>query len=304
MTTGAGISSERAPHYALDHVLFEGVSSPLAERPPRAAARQLREPSPPPEQPPDPFVVWLLQACGLDPAAYRARPLNRRLHAVLRGLSVTDVGEARTLLEQRPDLLPTALAALLIAVTAFARDERVFEAVKLQALPRLVEREGGLRVWSAGCADGEELFTVALLLAEAGLLERAELLGTDCRRDVILRASLACYPDHDLAPLPGALRDRYFAGTADGRHPVREVTSRVGWKVADLTCMVEKGPWDIILCRNLAIYLRREAGERLWRSLAGELREGGFLVTGKAEHPACPGLVRIGPSLYRKVVTA
>ncbi len=97
--------------------------------------------------------------------------------------------EGRALLENRPDLLPAAVGSLLIGVTEFFRDPAVFEAVRARVVPELAARgRGPLRIWSAGCSSGEELYSLAILLAEAGLLAGSFLLGTDCRIEAVRQA--------------------------------------------------------------------------------------------------------------------
>lgn len=298
------VSGEAWSRRELDHVQFQGVPAPASPRLPQVSRERAAGTVGEPEPCLDPLAAWLLARCGLDPAAYRAQPLNRRLPAVLRATAAADAAQARELLSRRPELVSGALAALLISVTSFARDAGVFAAIAQDAIPQLAAREGPLRVWSAGCANGAELYTAALLFTQAGLLGRAELLGTDCRPDVIAAAVTACYQDDDLDRVPASLRARYFVAGPEGSHPVPALARRVRWKVADVTSAVEDGPWHMILCRNLAIYLAPPAAASLWRRLTAQLADGGFLVVGKAEHPSCSGLVRSGPSLYRKIVAS
>jgi chemotaxis methyl-accepting protein methylase len=184
-------------------------------------------------------------------------------------------------------------------VTSFARDAAVFDALARIALPSFRTRPEGLRVWSAGCADGSELYSVAILLAEAGLLERSSLLGTDCRPGALEQARAACYRADGLRDLSEPVRDRYFEARDGGLRPIVALRRAATWALADVTSRPQAGPWHLILCRNLAIYLTEEEGRRLWRRLAGVLAPGGFIVTGKAE-PRHTTLARIDHCLYRK----
>jgi chemotaxis protein methyltransferase CheR len=272
--------------------------------------------------------------------SYRPDALGRRLPACLRALKVHSAEEARQLLLRRPELLPAALSALLIGVTEFFRDRAVFEGIRTEVLPRLAGRDGTLRVWSAGCSTGEEVYSMAILLAEAALLERSWLLGTDCRGDAIGRARESQYCAAAIQALDASIRTTYFEpiegdgggfakaasrqerlsreassvpvcpafGSRDRRvsrtlrwRPVAALRGRARWKVADLTRTVEIGPWDMILCRNLAIYLERGSAAAIWQRLADALRPGGLLVVGKAERPpAGIGLLPLRRCIYRK----
>ena len=247
----------------------------------------------------DPFVAWVLAGAGLDLEAYRPAPLNRRLSACLRALRCGSTEEARALLLRRPELLDRAVDALLIGVTSFGRDPHVFDALARLALPRLEGVTDGLRVWSAGCANGAELYSVALLLDAAGMLRHSHLLGTDCRAAAVAAARRARYDASVLGPFSGAVESGAFEteGTVVRPGPALRAVTR--WKAADVTRQVEEGPWHVVLCRNLAIYLSPAAVARLWVRLVEQITPGGLLVTGKAD-PRPPGMERLTACLYLK----
>jgi chemotaxis methyl-accepting protein methylase len=184
-------------------------------------------------------------------------------------------------------------------VTSFFREPRVFDVLRTK-LPDLAPSRP-LRVWSLGCSDGAELFSAAILLDELGRLEGCELLGSDCRSEAIAAAREGFFDAHSLKEVSPERRRRYF-----DLYPARwRVTGRLrratAWRLGNALTYVEPGPWDVILCRNLAIYLHGEAIGALWRRLAGALSPGGYLVAGKAD---CPSdgtrLAMIGPCLYRR----
>src|SRR5215213_5073991 len=134
------------------------------------------------------FVQWIFSGAGLDASLYRPESLRRRLPACLRALRVTSVREARRALQENRTLRPVALSTLLIGVTSFFRDSAVFSTLASRILPTIADKRGGLRAWSAGCSDGLELYSLAIVLAEFGLLGRSRLLGTDCRDDAVAHA--------------------------------------------------------------------------------------------------------------------
>jgi chemotaxis methyl-accepting protein methylase len=229
------------------------------------------------------FVAWVMSRAGLDAKLYRHHPLARRLPACLRALRVGSADDARELLEDRPDLLPVAVNSLLIGVTEFFRDSHVFDNLRTSVLPDLANRRP-LRVWSVGCSTGEELYSVAILLAEAGLLSGSFLLGTDCRIEAVERARFAVYRDATVGTLPDTIRERYFE-PAGNRWRVIEPLRQAHWEAAHLGVTVADGPWDMILWRNMAIYLNPGPAEMLWGRLSRALAPGGFLIVGKAERP-------------------
>lgn len=255
----------------------------------------------------DAFVTWVFSRAGLDARAYRRTSLRRRVPACLRALRVDAIADARRLLWRNPSLVPTAAGALLIGVTSFFRDPAVFGPLADPLLPALARSGRRLRVWSAACSDGAELYSVAMLLAELNVLHRCELRGTDCRGEAVSRAAAG---EYDAAAacrtVPPELRERYLEPVdADASaHRIRpRLRDAVTWRAANVFDAPEPGPWDLILCRNLAMYLRPAAAGLLWRGLAGALRPGGLLVVGTAERPAgAPAglLVPTGPCVYRR----
>ena len=286
----------------LRHVRFAG-------RPTAAAARHVKRanlPLPPAlpaasaSERPGAFISWVFERAGLAVESYRGEPLRRRLSACLRALHAHTEAQARRILEERPALLPAAVSALLIGTTEFFRDAPVYETLRTEALPKLPRRSRPLRVWSAACSSGAELYSLAILLAEAGLLEGSFLLGSDCRHDAIEEATAALYHSNDLGKVAAPVRCKYFEEAGGAWRPVEPLRRCAHWKVADLGRRIEQGPWDVILWRNMGIYLKADAAESVWQGLISVLAPGGVLVAGRAERPPAElPLIYVGRCIYR-----
>ncbi|HEY1378924.1 MAG TPA: CheR family methyltransferase [Gemmataceae bacterium] len=276
----------------------------------RRAARNVAPAADPPADAPaslptppdvaDPFVAWLFARAGLSAAHYRPETLRRRLPACLRTLRARSPEHARQLLERSPDLVAAAVSALLVGVTTFFRDAEPF-ALLGGLLPELAGPQPGVHAWSAGCSDGAELYSVALLLAEAGLLAGSYLLGTDCRPDAIRRARDGRFDTAAIRAVPPELLRRYFE-FRDGAWEVTAAVRRaVRWRAGDVLTTPEPGVWDVILFRNTAMYMRADAAYPLWERFEQALRPGGVLVLGKAERPAgATRLAAVGPCVFRR----
>ena len=126
------------------------------------------------------FVARALELSGLPADAYRAVPMHRRFNTCLRNLKAESVSEAWSLL-QNPESVAIAIDSLLIGVTEFFRDKAVFDALRNKIATDFPSKQEPIRVWSAGCSNGAELYSLAMLLDEAGHLGRSILVGTDCR---------------------------------------------------------------------------------------------------------------------------
>jgi chemotaxis protein methyltransferase CheR len=272
----------------LKHVRFTGtpasrVRSGMARRPatPRSAPRLLESPAA------TGLPAAVLAAAGLDPLQYRASPLNRRTPACVRTIrsgSESDV-----------------LSALLIGFSGFFRDADVFQTIEHKVLPQLKALNRPLRVLSVGCASGQELYSLAMLVAEHGMLSRAEFVGIDCRRDAIRAAREGVFPHALVADVPDVLRNRYFTSATGGVRVEHHLRSRTHWQVMDATVAMPPGPWDLILCRNLFIYLQPRTMQTMLARMIDHLTLLGFLVVGKAERPpASLGVQSIGRCVYSR----
>ena len=246
-------------------------------------------------------MEWMLARAGLNPAAYRAGAMQRRVAACLRRLRVNTPQCAHVLVQRNPQLLSVVLNTALIGVSEFFRDRPVFDYVASRVLPELLAAKTRLHVCSVGVSGGQELYSVAMLLEEAGALERAELLGLDCRAEALRAAARGLYDADDMTGLDPARRERFFQET-DGRWAISPVLKeRIQWSQEDLFTFEMGAPCDLFLFRNVAIYFDERHGAEAWSRLCERLAPGGFIVTGKAERPPqwLP-LVRVAPSIYKK----
>ncbi|QJE98162.1 CheR family methyltransferase [Luteolibacter luteus] len=237
---------------------------------------------------------------GLPLGEYRLAPMLRRVPACLRALRVGSASEAVALLAQRQELILRALETLLIGTTEFFRDPQVFDLLQQEVIPGMLQRKAHPRVWSAACSEGAELYSVAMTFALFGALQEGQFFGSDCRAEAVEHARRGIFA----RPRSGGLRQPQSGlFTISGEESIQvspEIRRAISWQTADVLADDPGGPWDMILCRNLAIYLSPEASARLWQRLAGALAPGGILVVGKAEKPAVPGLRKIHPFIYCK----
>src|SRR5690606_36170615 len=163
---------------------------------------------------------------------------------------------------------------LMIGVTSFYRDGDVFDALRRHVLPELVQVRPAPDVWSVACSDGAELLSMAALLCEVGAVPDGRLRGTDCRPSAIARARRGRYGASAMATMPATLRRQCFSESVGVFTPAGPLAAATfEWQVEDaLAADSDDTSWDIILCRNLAIYLSATAVKALWLRLERQLR--------------------------------
>ncbi|MGH2517870.1 MAG: CheR family methyltransferase [Ktedonobacterales bacterium] len=233
------------------------------------------------------------QHSGVDFGQYKQATILRRLQRRMAATGSGQLSDYRRYLATHPEEYQRLVASFLINVTEFFRDPELFAALREQVLPDLIAhaREEGdeLRIWSAGCATGEEAYSLAILVAEALRVDEAfeqppvQIFATDLDAEAVTFARRGIYPAASLAGLDGELRDRYFT-RIDGSY---EVSKRLrGMVVFGQHDLGQRAPFpriDLVLCRNVLIYFTPELQQRALRLFAFALRDGGYLALGKAE---------------------
>ena len=245
------------------------------------------------------FVDGILGRAGLNPRHYRLSPLVRRIPASMRALKVDSLEAAREETERSPESLLLALNALLIGTTAFFRDRPVFEELRRHVVPVLLERSACPRIWSAGCSDGAELYSVAMLIARHGTGEPI-LLGTDCRASALARARAGMYPLAAVSEMPSDFRRDYLECSGAVAVVKESIRGGIKWQHGDIMERRGTSRWDLVLCRNLAIYLEPGPMQQLWKNLSMSIVPGGYLVVGRAEKPRLDGFSCVAPCVYQK----
>jgi chemotaxis protein methyltransferase CheR len=229
------------------------------------------------------FLQWALPRLGLRWAGFRKvrRQVCRRLRRRLDALGLADLDSYRAYLDAHPDEWRALDALMPITISRFGRDRAVFADLEDAVLPALSSGRDVLRAWSAGCASGEEAYTVALMAAELGPVE---VLATDVDPAVRRRAREAIYSRSSLAELPERWRESAFERRGElfvlRPEPRRLVTIREH----DLRTPPPPGPFDLVLCRNVAFtYFGGDLQRAVLAHLADALRPGGALVVGLHE---------------------
>lgn len=247
-------------------------------------------PAPRDEEELRPFLDRLREQTGLDFLAYKRPTIERRLRRRMTAVGAETLAEYRRYLDRHPDEMQRLVASFLIKVTEFFRDPDVFTHLRDQILPGLISEareRGELRLWSAGCATGEEAYSLAMLVADV-LGDDIESLpvrifATDVAPDAVEFARRALYPESALEHVPPGIVERHFV-KVDGGYEVRKaIRGLVIFGEHDLGYRAPFPRIDLVLCRNVLIYFTPELQRRALQRFAFALRRSGYLVLGKSE---------------------
>jgi chemotaxis protein methyltransferase CheR len=224
-----------------------------------------------------------------DLGSYKDRCIRRRIAKRLRASGVDDVAGYLKLLAGDDGELDALLATLSIHVSQFFRNPDTFQTLERHVLPDLcrMAREAGrneLRLWSVGCAGGEEPYSLALLIDELAPVDlEVTILATDVSEPVLTAAREALFEPARLLEVPLAVRARYFVVEGERFRLVERVRAMVRFERHNIMTAADNPVADLILCRNVLIYFTREEQARILARFAAALPEGGALVLGRAE---------------------
>lgn len=236
------------------------------------------------------LLEYLKQIRGFDFTGYKRPSLKRLTTKRMQRLGVNSFSDYLDYIQVYPNEVNHLFDTLLLNVTTFFRDAPAWEVIQNDIIPRIIafkQNKEPIRAWSAGCASGEEAYTIAMILAEVlgaeTFRERVKIYATDLDDDALAQGRLAIYSAKALQNLPEELRNKYF-DTAGTNYMFRPDLRRcVIFGRHDLTHDAPISRLDLLVCRNTLMYFNSETQARILARFHFALNDTGYLFVGKAE---------------------
>lgn len=235
------------------------------------------------------LLDYLNRSRGFDFTGYKRSTLERRVARRMHALGVDGYAEYIDYLEVRPDEFPLLFNTILINVTSFYRDAPAWAALRDLVERRLTARPSNapIRVWSAGCASGEEPFTLAMVLADVlgteAYGQRVKIYATDIDDEALAQARLATYSQKAVDGVPPEALQKYFTPCGTSYLFSKELRRGVIFGRHDLVQDAPISRIDFLVCRNTLMYFNAETQARVLSRLHFALNDDGLLFLGKAE---------------------
>ncbi|MFK9003106.1 CheR family methyltransferase [Pseudomonas pergaminensis] len=241
------------------------------------------------------ILIQLRAITGHDFKHYKRATVLRRIERRLQVTAQPDLAAYYNFLQGHPDETEALLGDMLIGVTNFFRDREAFEALERDVIPNLVKsledsvpHREQVRIWSAGCSTGEEAYSLAMLVAEQLALDasgaKMQVFATDIDERAITHARNGVYPEAIITDVPPPRLRQYFAKEKNQHYRVRkEIREKVLFAKHSLLADPPFSQIDLIVCRNLLIYLDREVQRDILQMFHFALRPGGYLFLGSSE---------------------
>ncbi|MBE9143599.1 CheR family methyltransferase [Planktothrix mougeotii] len=236
------------------------------------------------------LLDYVKRSRGFDFAGYKRSSLMRRVNKRMQTINIEGYSNYLDYLEVHPEEFNFLFTTILINVTSFWRDRTAWDYVRDEIIPRILahkEPHETIRIWSAGCASGEEAYTISMMVAEAigieQFRERVKIYATDIDEEALGQARQAIYLQKDLNGLSSEQIEQFFE-KIDTRYTFRKDLRRcVIFGRHDLLQDAPISKVDLLVCRNTLMYFNAEAQSRILARFHFALRDGGFLFLGKAE---------------------
>ena len=238
----------------------------------------------------DSLLEYLRRTRGFDFSGYKRPSLIRRVERRMQMAGMRDFGDYTDYLEVHPDEFGRLFNHLLINVTSFFRDPACWDYLDRKVIPAIISSkkpDEEIRVWSAGCASGEEAYTLAIQFVEAlgrgPFKARVKIYASDVDDEALAQARQATYSAPDLQAIPAKLRKKYFL-PAEGRHYFdADLRRSVIFGRHDLVQDAPISRLDLLVCRNTLMYFNSETQSRILARFHFALGENAYLFLGKAE---------------------
>ncbi|OMC48175.1 chemotaxis protein CheR [Mycobacterium sp. IS-2888] len=236
------------------------------------------------------LLRYMRDSRGFDFTGYKRTSLMRRVRHRMDQAGYTSFEEYLDVLQASSDEFASLFNTILINVTAFFRDPEAWEFISAEVIPRMLAERGPddpIRVWSAGCASGQEAYTLAMLLAEAlgpdAFRQRVKIYATDIDEDALAEARTASYDARAVESVPQDLLARYFE-QVNGRYIFhKDLRRAVIFGRNDLVKDAPISRVDLLVCRNTLMYLNAETQRNVLGRLHFALGPQGTLFLGHAE---------------------
>jgi len=236
------------------------------------------------------LLDYLKRTREFDFGGYKRVSLMRRFQRRMQALSIESFSDYMDYLEVHPDEFALLFNTLLINVSSFFRDPTVWEYIRTEIIPQIIvhrQPDEPIRVWSAGCATGEEPYTIAMLLAEAlgaeAFRERVKIYATDIDEEALNYARQANYSQREISFIPPELCTKYFEQVGQRYVFRKDLRRSIIFGRNDLLQDAPISRVDLLTCRNTLMYFNAEAQSKIRSRFHFALMNDGYLFLGKAE---------------------
>lgn len=229
------------------------------------------------------FIESIKGKTGINLSLYKEAQMKRRLTSLRDKRGFNDFLSYYQSMIKSQELFDEFLERMTINVSEFYRNPKRWEVLEKKILPRLLQKNKKLKVWSAACSTGEEPYTLAMILSKYTTPANINILATDIDRAILERAKVGIYTDRSIKDVPKEQLSKYFNKEQMGYQVKDEIKRLITFKQQNLLADRFDTNFDLIVCRNVMIYFTEEAKHDLYHKFRQALRSDGVLFVGSTE---------------------
>lgn len=250
------------------------------------------------------FIKRVKDATAIDLAQYKEAQMKRRLTTLRQKHGYDTFVSFFDAMVKDKKLFYEFLDRMTINVSEFWRNPNRWEILEQRFIPDMLRGTRRLKLWSAACSTGEEPYSLAMILAEKGVLNEVQLHATDIDEGALEKARQGVYIDRSVRDVPASYVKKYFHNENVSYIIKDELKRAVKFQKQNLLVDTFESNFDLIICRNVMIYFTEEAKHILYHKFAKALKPGGILFVGSTEQIFSPGQYGLESAetfFYRKV---
>jgi chemotaxis protein methyltransferase CheR len=228
------------------------------------------------------FKNAVAELTEIDLSSYKSQQMDRRINSLMQIWGLETYDEFLEVLKTNPQKYKEFVKKLTINVSEFFRNSERFYELWKKIMPQLLKKPQ-IRIWSAGCSDGAEPYSIAIVVQELGASDRVKILASDVDKIILAKAEQAVYGFNEVKSLPPDLLSKYFENR-DNLYYLNDTTKGlVQFYAHNLLLDDYASDLDLIICRNVVIYFTEQAKGLLYQKFLKALSPGGYLMVGGTE---------------------
>jgi chemotaxis protein methyltransferase CheR len=229
------------------------------------------------------FKKDIASLINLDLTNYKTTQMERRIASLMNRVGAENLDDYLRILRSDSYKLEEFVNMLTINVSEFFRNPDKFAELETIYIPELLQKFPKLKIWSAGCSIGAEIYSVAMILDKHNLLDKCELIASDFDPNIIKKAKEGIYNRFEIGTIQNGY-EKYITQISDDKYKIdSKLISKIRFERQDLlNCRYEKD-FNLILCRNVVIYFTEDAKNRLYSGFYNSLKPEGILFIGSTE---------------------
>lgn len=241
------------------------------------------------------FKEKIYKKTGINLSLYKEKQMHRRLESLAKRNGFSNFEDYFNAVDKNKELFDEFINYMTINVSEFYRNPEQWAVLEKDVIPKLMQGNANLKIWSAACSTGEEPYSLVMLLSRFMPLNKINIIATDIDKEAMGKAQTGIYAEKSLKALPQEFINKYFDKVGNSYSIKSDIKNRVTFKQHNLLKDSFVDNCDLIVCRNVMIYFTEEAKSEIYLKFSKSLKKDGILFVGSTEQIIMPNKYNLKP---------